>query len=105
MQHQRVLRITHYGVMTIFLIHRYEQYFVLPIRIYFFIYLLWFALKIVDFVDSWLLERFPQVRRWQYDDNSGERSILLFHVHVFIEMDPFSFTPRPDMEYFPPHMV
>jgi len=61
--------------------------------------------QIVDFVDSWLLERFPQVRRWQYDDNSGERSILLFHVHVFIEMDPFSFTPRPDMEYFPPHMV
>lgn len=41
--------------------------------------------------------------RWQYDDNFGERSIDLFHVHVFVEMLPFSFTPRPGMEYFPPH--
>jgi hypothetical protein len=47
----------------------------------------------------------PQVRRWQYDDNLGERSILLFHVHVFIESNPFSFEPRPGMEYFPPHMT
>lgn len=60
--------------------------------------------EIVSFVDNWLEEHFPQVRRWQYDDNFGERSFLLFHVHVFIEMDPFSFTPRDGLEYFPPHV-
>jgi len=60
--------------------------------------------EIVYFVDNWLLKHFPQVRRWQYDDNFGERSVLLFHVHVFIEMKPFSFTPRPGQEYFPPHV-
>ena len=46
----------------------------------------------------------PQVRRWQYDDNSGDRSILHFHVHVFIETVPFSFHARKEDEYFPPHM-
>ena len=61
--------------------------------------------EIVHFVDSWLSKHHPQVRRWQYDDNSGERSILLFHVHVFIEMVPFCFRPRPGMEYFPPHIA
>ena len=55
-------------------------------------------------MDNWLREYFPQVRRWQYDDNSGERSINLFHVHVFIEMVPFSFEPRPGMLYLPPHV-
>lgn len=47
----------------------------------------------------------PRVRRWQYDDNSGERSIELFHVHVFIETLPFSFQPRPDHLYLPPHLL
>eukprot|EP01033_Poteriospumella_lacustris_P001182 gene1182-859_t len=61
--------------------------------------------EIVHFVDSWLSKHHPQVRRWQYDDNSGERSILLFHVHVFVEMVPFCFRPRPGMEYFPPHIA
>ncbi len=59
----------------------------------------------IAFVDKWLNKRMPLVRRWQYDDNLGERSILLFHVHVFIESNPFSFEPRPGMEYFPPHMT
>ena len=57
----------------------------------------------MHFVDAWLNKRFPQVRRWQYDDNLGDRSVLLFHVHVFIEMKPFSFYPLPGLEYFPPH--
>jgi len=61
--------------------------------------------EIVRYVDGWLRKRFPQVRRWQYDDNSGERSIELFHVHVFIEMDPYSFKPDPDQIYVPPHML
>lgn len=61
--------------------------------------------EVVSFVDRWLSERMPQVRRWQYDDNAGERSIDLFHVHVFIETAPFSFTPREGMEYFPPHCL
>lgn len=47
----------------------------------------------------------PQVRRWQYDDNLGERSIELFHVHVFIELQPFTYTPRDGEEYFPPHAM
>jgi hypothetical protein len=59
----------------------------------------------VAFVDGWLHRHMPHVRRWQYDDNSGERSINLFHVHVFIETRPFSFTPREGCEYFPPHAV
>jgi len=61
--------------------------------------------EIVRYVDDWLRHKFPQVRRWQYDDNSGERSIELFHVHVFIEMDPYSFTPDPEQVYIPPHMM
>jgi hypothetical protein len=40
---------------------------------------------VIEFVDGWLEVSMPQVTRWQYDDNAGERSILLFHVHVFIE--------------------
>lgn len=60
--------------------------------------------EIVRYVDGWLQRRMPHVRRWQYDDNSGERSVLLFHVHVFIETDPYCFTPRHGMEYFPPHV-
>jgi len=60
--------------------------------------------QIVSYVDGWLRVNKPEVRRWQYDDNSGERSILLFHVHVFIETIPFSFTAKPSEEYFPPHM-
>lgn len=60
---------------------------------------------IIKFVDDWLSLNMPHVRRWQYDDNSGERSISLFHVHVFIETDPFSFSPRPGQEYFPPHLI
>jgi hypothetical protein len=47
----------------------------------------------------------PHVRRWQYDDNSGERSIDLFHVHIFIETIPFAFTARAEAEYFPPHVL
>ena len=44
-------------------------------------------LQVQDFVDRWLLRYLPGRRayRWQYDDNAGERSIHLFHVHVFVE--------------------
>eukprot|EP01037_Dinobryon_pediforme_P038436 gene38436-46453_t len=59
--------------------------------------------QIQFFVDKWLRRNHPQVRRWQYDDNSGERSFNIFHVHVFIEMVPYSFTPREGLEYKPPH--
>ncbi len=64
-----------------------------------------FSHQIQRYVDDWLARHFPQVRRWQYDDNSGERSINLFHVHVFIEMVPFAFTARPDLLYLPPHLL
>lgn len=60
---------------------------------------------IVRFVNGFLREQLPSVRRWQYDDNCGERSIELFHVHVFVETAPFSFRPAsPEAEYFPPHL-
>jgi hypothetical protein len=54
-------------------------------------------------VDDWLKENMPHVKRWQYDDNSGDRSYLIYHVHVFVETVPYSFTPRPGLEYTPPH--
>ena len=60
-------------------------------------------MQIVSFVDAWLYRHMPHVCRWQYDDNSGERSIDLFHVHVFIETRPYSFAPREGMLYVPPH--
>lgn len=89
---------THTDVIPILIV--ITPYYALTNFFVFFVY----DLQIIKFVDEWLLKHHPQVRRWQYDDNSGERSILLFHVHVFVEMDPFSFTPRPGLEYFPPHI-
>jgi len=67
--------------------------------------LFFYLAQIVSFVDRWLYRHMPQVRRWQYDDNSGERSIDLFHVHVFIETAPYSYAPREGMLYVPPHAV
>jgi hypothetical protein len=61
--------------------------------------------EIIDFVDHWLSVNMPKARRWQYDDNCGERSFLIFHVHVFIETEPYSFRAREELEYFPPHMM
>lgn len=61
--------------------------------------------EIQRYVDGWLSRHYPEVRRWQYDDNSGERSIELFHVHVFIEMIPYSFHARPEHLYLPPHLA
>lgn len=43
---------------------------------------------VCDYVNKWLCKHMPHVRRWNYDDNSGDRSIELFHVHVYIETDP-----------------
>lgn len=59
--------------------------------------------EVKEFVESWLRKHMPQVRRWQYDNNLGDRSIDLFHVHVYIETLPFSFTPRDGLEYKPPN--
>jgi hypothetical protein len=60
--------------------------------------------EILHFVDKWISIFKPHVRRWQYDDNQGERSFQIFHVHVFIEIIPFCFTPSPGQEYIPPHL-
>lgn len=35
----------------------------------------------------------PYVKRWNYDDNEGEKSIELFHVHVYIETIPYIYQP------------
>jgi len=44
--------------------------------------------EIVTFVDAYLRRHMPHVRRWNYDDNLGDRSIDLFHIHVYIETNP-----------------
>lgn len=59
--------------------------------------------QICRYVEKWLTRKFPHVRRWNYDDNSGERSFQLFHVHVYIETIPYSYVPDPDKAYFPTH--
>lgn len=60
-------------------------------------------LEIVTWVDQFIAKEYPRCKRWQYDDNLGNNSILIFHVHVFLEMEPYGFEPRPSLEYFPPH--
>jgi len=62
--------------------------------------------EVINFVDNWLKQNMPQVKRWEYDDNSGQRSIDLFHVHVFIETIPYSYCPS-DMRktYRPLHSL
>ncbi|CAM9761910.1 unnamed protein product, partial [Phaeothamnion confervicola] len=37
-------------------------------------------------VGRWLARRRPDVVCWNYDDNAGDRSILWFHVHVYMEV-------------------
>ncbi len=49
--------------------------------------------EIVQYVENWLSRNMPHVRRWNYDDNAGEKSIELFHVHVYIETIPYSHQP------------
>eukprot|EP00602_Paraphysomonas_sp_CaronLab_P004689 CAMPEP_0185018242 /NCGR_PEP_ID=MMETSP1103-20130426/1029_1 /TAXON_ID=36769 /ORGANISM="Paraphysomonas bandaiensis, Strain Caron Lab Isolate" /LENGTH=82 /DNA_ID=CAMNT_0027547985 /DNA_START=692 /DNA_END=940 /DNA_ORIENTATION=+ len=44
--------------------------------------------EICDYMEGWLDRHMPHVKRWNYDDNAGEKSIQLFHVHVYIETDP-----------------
>lgn len=44
--------------------------------------------EICRYVESWLRRHMPNVRRWNYDSNSGDRSIDIFHVHVYIETIP-----------------
>lgn len=50
---------------------------------------------ICSYVEGWLSRHMPQVRRWNYDDNEGEKSVELFHVHVYIEVVPYSYQ-RPE---------
>lgn len=57
--------------------------------------------EVCEFVEDWLATNYPHVRRWNYDDNLGQRSVELFHVHVYIEMKPFSFHPDPEKIYRP----
>jgi hypothetical protein len=45
----------------------------------------------------------PFVKRWEYDDNAGERSFEIFHVHVFIEVEPYSYEPDDNSIYKPLH--
>ena len=54
------------------------------------------------YVSHWLASHFPSVCRWDYDDNSGERSINLFHVHVFFELEPYSYIPPDDRKLYQP---
>ena len=45
--------------------------------------------EVILFVDRWLQKNLPRVRRWQMDNNHGERTIDLFHVHIYIEEEPY----------------
>lgn len=49
---------------------------------------------ICRYVDNWISRRMPHVRRWNYDDNAGDKSIELFHVHVYIETVPYAYQPK-----------
>lgn len=59
--------------------------------------------EICRYVENWLSVHMPHVRRWNYDDNSGERSFQIFHVHVYIETIPYSYIPDPERSYYPSH--
>ncbi|KAG5189834.1 hypothetical protein JKP88DRAFT_232906 [Tribonema minus] len=51
--------------------------------------------EIQAWVTEWLMVNKPHVRRWNYDDNAGDRSIYWFHVHVYIQYDdPSHARPR-----------
>lgn len=54
--------------------------------------------EICRFVDDWIGRRMPHVRRWNYDDNAGDKSIELFHVHVYIETIPYAYQPKKETE-------
>jgi hypothetical protein len=47
--------------------------------------------KIIIYVDKWLFENYPLVKRWQYDYNIGDKTYNIFHIHLFIEIDPYKF--------------
>jgi hypothetical protein len=47
--------------------------------------------EVQSWVTAWLLDNKPDVLRWGWDDNAGDRSILWFHVHVYLQFD----APRP----------
>jgi len=58
--------------------------------------------EIIAYVDDWLHVNMPAVKRWEYDENEGQLSFLLFHVHIFIEIEPYAFCPAPEDLYMPP---
>ncbi|KAF0699847.1 Aste57867_9623 [Aphanomyces stellatus] len=39
-----------------------------------------------DYVEKWIDTNAPHIRAWNYDDNP-ERSINIFHVHVYLQVD------------------
>jgi hypothetical protein len=47
--------------------------------------------EVQAWVTAWLVNNKPDVLRWGWDDNAGDRSILWFHVHVYLQFDQ----PRP----------
>lgn len=43
--------------------------------------------EVEDFVHNWIENEAPfEVLEWNYDENEGERSINLYHVHVFLRV-------------------
>lgn len=51
--------------------------------------------EIAAFVGTWLQQEMPQARCWNYDDNP-QRSIDLFHVHVYIDVTTQDKRPTSD---------
>jgi hypothetical protein len=58
--------------------------------------------EIIEYVDDWLHNNMPNVKRWEWDENEGQFSFFIFHVHIFIEIEPYAFRPTPEDLYMPP---
>jgi len=58
--------------------------------------------EIIEYVDDWLHNNMPNVKRWEWDENEGQFSFFIFHVHIFIETEPYAFRPTPEDLYMPP---
>uniref|UniRef100_A0A6U1PGM4 Uncharacterized protein n=1 Tax=Fibrocapsa japonica TaxID=94617 RepID=A0A6U1PGM4_9STRA len=43
--------------------------------------------ELIKYVENWM-KKYPYIVEWNYDDNAGERSIDLYHVHVYFRVVP-----------------
>ena len=41
--------------------------------------------EIEEIGTAWLAENMPEVTSWTFDDNEGQKSILIYHIHLFLQ--------------------